>query len=271
MIKNKFAKVWAFVIGKGGSAKTTNALNLAVLLASMNNKVLLIDNDEQANASLILSGGIKNLAEKQPTICDLYENPKMDIKGTIFPAIHSKTKEQIPNLFYIGSDRHFEHVKAASLSKIHRESILSNHLKKIKDEFDYIFIDCPGDQSIATQNAIVAADVYLIPIKAGRFEMEGISIIYNLVYELLGEEDFEKIKIFKCDYDLKYKEINNAVDKELTNNELVKGNVLKSGIKTDAKIMTAQIHNLAVFSLYKKFPSRLDHINLIHELIKGTI
>lgn len=266
-VKRK-CQIWAFVIGKGGSTKTSLSLNLACLLALRGNKVLHIDNDEQANASLILSGGKDELGSVQQTICDLYEKPKMDIRDTIFHAINSKTGEIIPNLFYIGSDPYFEHVKSASLSKIHREQILANHIKKIRDEYDYILIDCPGDQSIATQNAIVAADKYLIPAKAGKFEMKGISIIYNLVNELFGEDYFHRICIIRSDVDKKYKKLNKIVEQEYQNNPLVKDNLLKTSIRTDADIKTAQLESLSVFSTGRYFSSRMDHINLLDELIK---
>jgi len=154
---------------KGGVGKTTTSINLAVGLALLGKKVLLIDFDPQGNCSSGLGIDTKN---DILTIYDVLMN--RDPKEAII-------KSKIENCYIIPANINLTGATVELVDDQKREYFLKNVVKSIKNDFDYIFIDCPPSLGILTLNGLVASDSVLIPIQTEFFALEGLSQLVNTI------------------------------------------------------------------------------------------
>lgn len=232
----------AFVIAamsnKGGPGKTSSTTNTAVALAQMGKRVLVIDADQQANATEVLTHGRKFYAQFGPTICDLYNNQKFDVRNVIIPA--KNAEEDIPDLFLIPSDPSFERVMENSMARPHREKILLRHLKPVMSEFDFILIDCSPALNLSSINAAYVADHVIIPIDGGSFSLTGAETVLDYLDEI-KEEQFSHYSLFRNEFNSSKKKMNTFLQDELEGNERFKNNVLETRIRADENIAQAQV------------------------------
>lgn len=232
----------AFVIAamsnKGGPGKTSSTTNTAVALAQMGKCVLVIDADQQANATEVLTHGRKFYAQFGPTICDLYNNQKLDVRDVIIPAKNGE--EDIPDLFLIPSDPSFERVMENSMARPHREKILLRHLKPVINEFDFILIDCSPALNLSSTNAAYVADHVIIPIDGGSFSLTGAETVLDYLDEI-KEEQFSHYSLFRNEFNSSKKKMNTFLQDELEGNERFKNNVLETHIRADENIAQAQV------------------------------
>ncbi len=172
-------KIIAIANQKGGVGKTTTSINLSACLAEIGKKVLVVDSDPQGNTSSGL-GIDKNDLEK--TFYDLllgeaeFEKVKVSVeKFEKLDVLPSNIELSGAEIELINSDR--------------REYILKNILEKIKEEYDYIIIDCPPSLNLLTINALTCANTILVPLQCEYYALEGLSqLIYtiNLVQKSLN-------------------------------------------------------------------------------------
>lgn len=241
-MSDKVFDLQAFVIAamsnKGGPGKTSSTTNTAVALALMGNRVLIVDADQQANATEVLTHGKKFYAQFGPTICDLYSNQKFNVRDVIIPAKNGE--EDIPGLFLIPSDPSFERVMENSMARPHREKILLRHLKPVLSEFDFILIDCSPALNLSSTNAAYIADHIIIPIDGGSFSLTGAETVLDYLDEI-KEEQFTHYSLFRNEFNSSKKKMNTFLQDELEGNVRFKNNVLSTRIRTDENIAQAQV------------------------------
>lgn len=163
-------KTIAIANQKGGVAKTTTAVNLGAWLSLMGQKVLLIDIDPQGNATTGV-GVDKNKLEY--CIYDLLIN-SLKVRDVIVPSALEKL-DLIPATIELAGAE----VELVSIPG--RETVLKNALVEIREDYDYIFIDCPPSLGLLTINALTAADSLIIPIQCEFYALEGLSQLMNTI------------------------------------------------------------------------------------------
>ena len=168
-------KIVTFTNQKGGVGKTTSCVNVACSVAMNGYKVLVLDMDPQGNATSSLRGN-GDFDKNAKSIYDvLIGNVKTTDKNVII-------KTEFDNLYIIPSNINLAgaEVELATLQN-NREQLLLNALKPIKENFDFIFIDCPPSLGLLTINALTASNSVFIPIQCEYFALEGLSQLMNTV------------------------------------------------------------------------------------------
>ena len=153
---------------KGGVGKTTTSINLAYYLAKMGKRTLLIDFDPQGN----MSSGI-GISKDKPTIYEL-------IAGQVTPEQAIK-HSSVNGLDAISASIDLSGAAIELVEQQNREFFLKNALSPLKNEYDYILIDCPPSLGILTLNGLAAADSVLVPMQCEYFALEGITLLLKSV------------------------------------------------------------------------------------------
>ena len=161
------AKIIAIVNQKGGVGKTTTCVNLAAALTEAGKRVLLCDFDPQANAT---SGmGVDKTVSQ-----GIYEVVIRDVPAADAVA-HTRYGDVLP------SNKALAGAGIELISMERREFLLRDALNSLRDQYDYIFIDCPPSLELLTLNALCAADTLLVPVQGEYFALEGLSDLMNTV------------------------------------------------------------------------------------------
>ncbi len=156
---------------KGGVGKTTTNINLAACLALKGKKVLILDIDPQGNTTSGIGISKRNLKN---TIYNILIDKNYDPRKAII-------KTDVKNLDLIPASVDLAGAEVELVEIEGRESTLKKGLDKVKNNYDYIFIDCPPSLGVLTLNGLVAADKVLVPMQCEYFALEGISLLLQTV------------------------------------------------------------------------------------------
>ncbi len=162
-------KVVSIANQKGGVGKTTTSVNLSTILAKKGKKVLMIDADPQGNAS----SGVGIDKDVEESVYDIL------IDDTEIEKVVKKTN--IKNLSICPSNINLAGAEVELVSMMSREYRLKEKLDSIKDNYDYIIIDCPPSLGLVTLNAFTASDSVLIPVQCEYYALEGLGQLINTV------------------------------------------------------------------------------------------
>ena len=162
-------KVISVANQKGGVGKTTTTVNLSTLLAKKGKKVLLIDTDPQGNAT----SGLGITKELEFSVYDIL------VGDTTF--VETVQDTAIKNLKICPSNISLAGAEVELVSMMSREQRLKVKLDEVKDQYDYVLIDCPPSLGLVTLNAFTASDSVLIPVQCEYFALEGLGQLLNTV------------------------------------------------------------------------------------------
>lgn len=177
------SKIISITNQKGGVGKTTTAINLSAALAEANQKILLVDFDPQINAT---AGVGVELSDNDKTVYDAIHN-NVETRHAIMNNI-------VPNLDLLPGSIELSSLETELLNRPDRESELKKALELIKNDYDYIIIDCPPAVGILTVNALVASDACIIPVQCEYFSLEGLHQVLAAI-ELVRSNVNPELKI----------------------------------------------------------------------------
>lgn len=253
--------VISIAIQKGGSGKTTTALNLGAALSLQGKKVLLIDSDPQANLSQSL--GI----EEEPRY-NLYSELKKEILqegGRLLDAV--VTTAAGVDVVPASIDLAIVELEMAGL--MGREYLMSELLNPLQDLYDYIFIDCPHSISLLTVNALVASDFVMLPLPGEFLPLKGVYGFmrqFDMIRKKLNPR-LELMGMVMTRYDDR-KSMNVGVRRQLE--DKFEGKVFETVIRTNIQLAKAQEAGKDIFSFDRNSNGAKDYRRLADELVDRT-
>ena len=229
-------KIISITNQKGGVGKTTSAINLSAALAESNQKILVVDFDPQTNAT---SGFGVELGDDDKTIMDVLQN-NSNIEESIITQV-------LPNLDLLAGDIVLSSLEADSYNEPEREKKLKKILDPIKEQYDYIIIDCPPSVGMLTINALVASDSAIIPVQCEYFSLEGLSQVMDVI-DLVRQRMNTSLKIegiLFTMYDGRTKLAQDVV-KEVKN--LLNEHIFNTLIPRNVRLAEAPSNGMTIFS-----------------------
>ncbi|WP_346856435.1 AAA family ATPase [uncultured Draconibacterium sp.] len=249
-------KIISLANQKGGVGKTTTTINLAASLAVLEQKVLVIDADPQANSTSGLGFDVKNV---QASIYECIVN-EVEAENAV---LHT----EIENLDLIPSHIDLVGAEIEMLNMPNREKVLKNALEGLKKAYDFIFIDCSPSLGLITVNALTAADSVIIPVQCEYFALEGLGKLLNTIKiiqnRLNPELSIEGFLLTMYDGRLN---LSNQVYEEVKHH--FQEMVFDTVIQRNVKLSEAPSYGKPVVLYDASSKGAINHMNLAREILQ---
>ncbi len=248
-------KIISIANQKGGVGKTTTAINLSTILAKKGKKVLMIDADPQGNAT----SGVGADKDVEISVYDLLVN-EIEAKEAI-------QKTEIKNLSICPSNINLAGAEVELVSMMSREYRLKEKLDTIKDNYDYIIIDCPPSLGLITLNSFTASDSVLIPVQCEYYALEGLGQLLNTI-NLVKKHLNKSLQIegaLLTMYDIRTN-LSNQVVKEVKN--YFEDRVYKTVIPRNVRLSEAPSYGMPISVYDPKSKGAKSYEKFVKELLK---